>query len=518
LFIIENEPVEQIWESQNIQNEKKHFTFAKILAKEKGLIPEIEDQYTINPSDKLRLKNLQKYASWGEIYRKRKIQYELTKTEYIQSIKRLLLIIIDKTGKAILPPLMLLKGFLVNRKKKQIISDIKRENIVIIGGKFFNEGSQAMTLIALNQIKKRKDKYNFFNFTNSYQDLFNEKRKDFKIQLIPWTTNEKFSTLGFPFNYISRSSLFNTLTSKTKSVLKNSIIIDLSGFALSSDIREYVWIPYLINIILAKQFSVPYYIFPQAIGPFDFKLRERIFLYPLLKWYLRYPNMIYCREKDSYRSVRRFTDENIKLSHDIVLLHKFTDISNIVSKNFELKKVIIEQNSVGVVPNSRVLARTEKEYIDSMYHMIIQTLLKSEKKVYVLYNSYEDLTYCKSLKQRFLNNANVEMISEELNSIELENVTKQFDFLITSRYHSVIQAYKNGIPAVVIGWAAKYYDLLTQFGQIQYHFDIRENPSLEEVVQKVNQLNLNFKEESNKIKIRMEEIVRQDSPFKLFDN
>lgn len=516
LFNLENEPIEQIWESQNIQNEKEQFIFSKVLVKEKGLIPKMGEEYQINLSDKEKLEKLQKYVKWGEIYRKRKIKYELIKTEYLQSIRKLLLVIINQTGKFILPPLILLKGFLISKRRIKS-SEIKRNNIVIIGGKFFNEGSQAMTLIALDQIKKRQDHYNFFNFTNSYQDLFNDKRKYFKIELIPWTTNEKFIVLGFPFNYLSSSSFINNFRSKATAILKKSIIIDLSGFALSSDIREYVWIPFLINIILAKQFSIPYYIFPQAIGPFDFRLRERIFLYPLLKWYLGYPKVIYCREKDSYRSVRRFTHENIKISHDIVLLHKFEDISNIITKNFELKKVNIEQNSVGVVPNARVLARTNREFIDSMYYTIIQTLLKSGKNVYILYNSYEDLAYCKSLKDKFLNNANVEVVVEELNSIELENVTKQFDFLITSRYHSVIQAYKNGVPTVVIGWAAKYFDLLTQFGQLQYYFDIRENPSLEAVIQKVNLLNLNYKKESDKIETKMREIIRQISPFNLFD-
>lgn len=518
LFFIETEPVEQIWESQNIQNEKQSYTFAKIFANEKALIQSKKEQECINPSDTKSLIKLQKYVNWGETYRKRKIKCDLMKIEYIQSIKRLLLIVIDKIGKNILPPLILLKGFLVHRKKKKDLGEFKRKNIAIMGGKFFNEGSQAMTLIAVNQIKKRKDQYNFFNFTNSYQDLFNEKRKDFKIELIPWTNNEKFSVLGFPFNYISNNPTFSSLIQKTINILKNSLIIDLSGFALSSDIREYVWIPFLINIILAKQYYIPYYIFPQAIGPFDFRLRERIFLYPLLKWYLKYPNVIYCRDKDSYRSVRRFTRDNIKVSHDIVLLHKFSDISNIVSKSFKLKKVQIEQNSVGVVPNSRVLARAENEYIDAMYHTIIQTLLKSKKKVYILYNSYEDLTYCRSLKKKFSDNENVEIISKELNSIELEYVTKQFDFLITSRYHSVIQAYKNGVPAVVIGWAAKYLDLLTQFGQIQYCFDIREKPSFQEVIQKVTGLILNFKKESEKIHANLERILEQDTPFNYIED
>jgi colanic acid/amylovoran biosynthesis protein len=153
-----------------------------------------------------------------------------------------------------------------------------------------------------------------------------------------------------------------------------------------------------------------------------------------------------------------------------------------------------------------------------MYQIIIQTLLNSGKNVYILYNSYEDLAYCRSLKNKFLNSNDVKVISEELNSIELENVTKQFDFLITSRYHSVIQAYKNGIPTIVIGWAAKYLDLLTQFGQIQYCFDIRERPSLEEIIQKVDELILNYKKESDKINTNLGRILKQDSPFNYLED
>jgi len=517
LFIIENEFVEQIWESQNIQNEKQHLTFSKILAKEEGLIPEIEEKYHITPSDKQKLNKLQEYAKWGEIYRKRKIKNELTKALFIRSIKKLLLIIVDKTGKFVLLPLLLLKGYLVNKKKRKIANKFNRENIVIIGGKFFNEGAQAMSLVAMDQLKQKSNQIKLYHFTNSYKDLYNSKIRCYKSILHPWTINEQFRLLGKPFNYIARSSPFKNQSKNTISILKNSkFIIDLSGFAISSEIREFVWIPFLLNLIIAKQFSIPFYIFPQSLGPFDFKIYERIFLYPLLKWYLKYPQVIFCREKDSYRHVRRFTKGNIKISYDVVLQHKLNTHTNIVQNDLKFKKIDIEPNSVGIVPNARVLVRSNKDYIDLLYQSIIKTLLNSNKNVYIMYHSFQDLPYCLSLKNLFPENENVEVISEELNSIELENVTKQFEFVITSRYHSVIQAYKNGVPAVVIGWAGKYFDLLTQFKQIQYYFDIRETPSLEEVIQKVSQLMVDCKTESDKIQNKMEEIIKLDSPFNIF--
>ena len=519
LFHVEKEVVEEIWQSQNIQNEKQNLVFSKILAEEKSLKHDIEGIYEAKNSDKKQLEKLQEYIEWGSNYRKKKIKNELSKSLYLQSFKKLMLLVVDKLGKYLLPPLVLLKGYYINKKRRQPRGDFEKENIVIIGGKFFNEGAQAMSLIAMDQFQTRYNQSKLFHFTNSYKDLYNSKKNYYKNELLPWTINEQFRVLGKPFNYIARSSLSGYSSNKIISVLKNSkFIVDLSGFAISSEIREYVWIPFLLNIIIAKQFSIPFYIFPQSLGPFDFKLSERIFLYPLLKWYLKYVKVIFCREKDSYRYVRRFTGGNVKISYDVVLQHQLSKLSNVAQKDFKLKKIDIKPNSVGIIPNARVLVRTNNEYIDSLYQLIIKTLLKSNKNVYLMYHSFQDVSYCLSLKNLFPENENVKVISEELNSIELENITKQFEFVITSRYHSVIQAYRNGIPAIVIGWAAKYFDLLTRFAQVQYYFDIREEPPLNDIIKKLNQLLLNSNSEGDKIQDKMIEIKKLKSPFTTFDD
>ena len=48
---------------------------------------------------------------------------------------------------------------------------------------------------------------------------------------------------------------------------------------------------------------------------------------------------------------------------------------------------------------------------------------------------------------------------------------KQFQFIVASRFHAIVHAFKNGIPCIALGWATKYYDLMKQFGQEQYMLD-----------------------------------------------
>jgi len=135
-----------------------------------------------------------------------------------------------------------------------------------------------------------------------------------------------------------------------------------------------------------------------------------------------------------------------------------------------------------------------------------------------MWHSHSDLSICVELKERLPNNMYVKLISEDLNSIELENIIRQFDFLITSRYHALIQAYKNGVPSIVISWASKYYDLLKNFDQLDYYFDIRKDIDINIFYSKINQMLANIEKEKNRINQRLSNIKILKSPFMIFDN
>jgi len=143
-------------------------------------------------------------------------------------------------------------------------------------------------------------------------------------------------------------------------------------------------------------------------------------------------------------------------------------------------------------------------------------LLDAKKTIYVLRHSPQDLEACEKIKNSFSNNKNVRLIADELNVIELENIIKQFDFVIASRYHSIINSYKNGVPALVIGWAAKYFELLENFNQLDYFFDVRSAISTDDLLTKLDKLIESCKYEKEKI-IEKFDTLNKENIFELLN-
>jgi colanic acid/amylovoran biosynthesis protein len=108
------------------------------------------------------------------------------------------------------------------------------------------------------------------------------------------------------------------------------------------------------------------------------------------------------------------------------------------------------------------------------------------------------------------------LIQDDLSAIELENIIRQFNFVIASRYHSIIHSYKNGIPALVIGWATKYFELLENFNQLDYFFDIRKSIDINKINNKLDNLIQNYKYEKEKIADKMKILIKENI-FNIFN-
>ena len=72
--------------------------------------------------------------------------------------------------------------------------------------------------------------------------------------------------------------------------------------------------------------------------------------------------------------------------------------------------------------------------------------------------------------------------------MEITNIFKNFDFVIASRYHSIIHGYEVGVPAVIIGWAEKYHELANLFEQEEFIFDTREKINLDDLSIAINKM------------------------------
>jgi len=510
LFTLEKVNIEEIRKSQHIIDKNKNIEFNKIFTKKYNLYPDTFSDYVINNQDVKKLLKLQRNIKWGKNYNIKRIKLSLFLTKVVKKVKRI--------GKfaiyGIMLALIIIKDLFIypltkkrSNKKKQNFN-----NVSIVGGQLFNKGAQAMTFTVVDQIKKRfqdKDVYLF-----STQD-FNRDEKEkniYDFNILPWDLKSKLWLL------YSGNKLFKEDTHKYDHIKDNikeiinstNFFIDVSGYALSSQWGWLTSVNYLLDIMIAKKYSIPYYIFPQSIGPFDYPLKYKIFLYPLLRLYLKYPEKIFPREKEGLECIYKFRRKNVEKKYDIVLQNQGFNLTNIFKKKVNLKNIKIEDNSIGIIPNSRVVERVNSEEIYSIYELIIKKLINAKKMVYILRHSHEDLIICEKIKEFFSDNKNVILISDDLNAIELENIIKQFDFIIASRYHSIVHSYKNGVPALVIGWATKYFELLRDFDQLDYFFDCRNNISIGEIDNKLDNMIKNYSNEKNKILYKINSMQKEN--------
>jgi len=487
MFNKEKSSIESIKKSQCISRKKENLDFIKGI---KGR------------TNSYKLKKKQKRINFGRKREFNKINKSLSKNK-LEKYHRLVqnLIGLIKIGGSIY------KTYFKDLfKNKNNLKNETPKNVIIFGGGLSNKGAQAMTFTVVDQMKRRFPIENIYVFNTIDYKRDELEKRIYSFKILPWK-------IGTAINLLNKKRIIDenkwTCSLDEEKMLKRvlhkaDVFIDISGYGLRS--WGYGKIPltsinqvYLLRIMLAKKLSKPYFILPQSIGPFSFNLIERFWLSPQFKLYLKYPKIIYSREPQGVEELKPFTKKNVKNERDIVLLNDGYNFGNIFKNEFDLKNIKIKRNSVGVIPNKQVMKRGNKKEIYKMYKSIINKLLENGKCVYILRHSEEDFFICSKIKNFFSNNENVMLISGDMNTIELENIIKQFDFIVGSRYHSIINAFKNGIPAFVLGWANKYEKLLEDFEQNSYIFDIRKDISFRDLERSLRKILVNHEKESKKI-------------------
>lgn len=375
---------------------------------------------------------------------------------------------------------------------------MEKKNIIILGGAFSNKGAQAMTFTVVDQIKRRFPDQDIYLFSTEDFERADVVNRLYKFNFMPWTPRGRVKLLLGPFvKDCGRHALRHK---EIKDILNRTLfIINISGYALSSQWGFSSSLGYLINIMIAKKYSIPFYILPQTFGPFDYPLIQKLILFPLLKICLNYPRKIFMRETEALRYAQKFTRSNVERHHDIVLQKTEYNLSNIYSKEISFKHFTIVPNSVCIIPNARVFDITEPTLLYAAYQSMVRILIDSGITIYILRHSEEDLKICRSIKSFFQNDTRVQLIEDDLNAIELENTLGRFDFVVASRYHSIIHSYKKGVPAIVLGWAQKYSELVREFDQAEYYFDCRNKIDIDDLNAKLSKMVEKWAHEKDKI-------------------
>jgi len=507
LFILEKESIEAIRKSQFLGSKKDNLEYARIFVTKSKLPQDSSIAHIVDRRAKWRLSRLERLTEWGKNYNFVRTRLYLllaraeTKVKEVGKIALLATVLANAVLKDVMS-----RGIKKNKTRKQST----KGNIILLGFHLFNKGLQSLTLTTVDNIKMRQPDKNIYLLSSRDFHRPNAEKDIYSFNIMPWDRQIKLhllDSLPFILRKLSQGDYTKQTESNIRQVLEDAeAFVDISGYALSSQWGFIISIDYLLNIMIAKKLSVPFYIFPQSIGPVDYGRLHRMFLYPLMRIYLGYPEKIFIREDAGLKSLRKFTTRNVEKCNDILLTHRSHNLENIYKGKTHFKTIEIEPHAVGVIPNTRVLERANRYEFYAMYSFLIERLTNAGKKVYLVPYANQDLEIIEEIKDCFREQKDVELISDDLNAIELESIVKQFDFLIASRYHAIVHAYRNGVPVIAIGWAVKYSDLLDSFDQGEYCFDIRGKPLYDMIASKLDKLIINGEEERQKIADRIKRL------------
>lgn len=495
LFHLEKSHIEDIAKTQGIQNKLNSIKLARYYGHKTGIGEYGEPDSSLGDELDSRTRLLE----LGAQSRFERISIALEKNNGEGLIKKL--------KAAAKYSILLWKSFWITLTKTipEIISD--RSYIGVVGGGFDNKGAEAMVFACVNELKKRFPDKEIIVFTNK---AYPEKmRSRFAFRVVPLTLRliERLLCGIFPpGEFANREREVRKLISNT------SAIFDISGFALSSQFSPDTSLYYSLRIILARKYSVPFFVLPQSFGPFDYPKKCAIFLKPMIKMAVKYPFAIFAREKNSAKLLKEYTGTESKCTPDIVLQRDALDLEFIFGDVTRIEEIEITPNSVAIVPNERLFERANRSDLISAHVATIQELLDSGKNVYLLRHSTEDWGLCVTLKGYFKDNENVMSLIDDYNACQLDSVMSKFDFIIGSRYHSIIHAYRNGVPAVVVGWADKYVELARLFYQKKYFVDARQDKNCDQIKAKTIAMLNNYIEEQKNVTHRATDI-RQMSVF-----
>lgn len=397
-------------------------------------------------------------------------------------------------------------------------------NFLITGAQFKNKGAQALLFTAMNEI------YNNFSDAVIYylplDGAASYPENTYKFNLV-------FDDLR-PDDYKKTSldflrALFRRAKQKSKIKARNDVcflskimpkidcVLDVSGYTLSSSHEKAGVNRYLRRINLADKTGAKVFLLPQSFGPFNYK--ENSNEIKRISDALSKAELIFAREEEGKSLLYKMgLAEKTVVSSDAVLQGSEIDIKNIYSDKPEFSVVELQtSNNVGIIPNKMLLTKVKEQDLLLLYKQIIDELISLNKNVYVLRHS-NDLSLCKSICEMYKGNEKVHLIENEFNSFEYSKFIKQFDFIIASRYHSIVHAYKQYVPAVLLGWAVKYNDLADKLNQHGYAFDVLSAVnSKEDVIKAVNGMAINFSAESEKIKTSLNDIKKENCFSKCFE-
>jgi colanic acid/amylovoran biosynthesis protein len=337
--------------------------------------------------------------------------------------------------------------------------------------------SQSIGIKVLNPILKHPGRKFKTNKNNSYNISL----------LLKWGSVALFDLIGslLVFPKVTRSILYPFLSKKSKQTLKtikdsNACFVKGGGFIHSSGkLTDSYTIYYLLfHILLAQSYKKPIYVMPNSFGPFQgFRVEW------LVRKVLNRCELVTVRESISQEML-----SEIGVESDL-----YPDLGFSLDKNERSNVELVELRKL--YPNKELVAITARPYRfpgstdpKTKYESYINNMVLFSK--WLFENNYlpvfvdhtlsettheSDKSCILEITSKLKHDEYSLIENKDYTSRDLKAIYSEFDYVVGTRFHSVIFALSEGVPSIAITYGGnKGQGIMKDLGLSDYAISMSE--------------------------------------------
>ena len=319
--------------------------------------------------------------------------------------------------------------------------------VEIKGVNFFNKGAELMMHAVLQKVGKIIPHAKFVLTANSVSPYIKRAKLGLYQKIC-------FSKFNIPFGIYFGKYVHPKLRERFGLVCHEeiNIVFDASGFSYSDQ-----WGPE--NCILMshaiekwKNTDTKVILLPQAMGPFSGSKIRKAF-----RKVLNNVDLVFPRDTASYN----YVTDLVGYQRNIIQAPDFTNLVNATLPD-SYKEM---KNRFCIIPNYRMVDKTSsekgKKYFIFLVNCILYLLKQNILPFILIHEGDKDYYFSKKLCKYI--GKELKIIQED-NPLVIKGIIGECSGVISSRFHGIVSALSQGIPAIATGWSHKYVYLFEEYG------------------------------------------------------
>jgi len=187
-----------------------------------------------------------------------------------------------------------------------------------------------------------------------------------------------------------------------------------------------------------------------------------------MKEILRYADCVYARETESFELLQPLSSPStrLRLAPDFM-----SQVPAIFSNEYRTF-----QGSIAIVPNKRMLDQTDASYAVAYIPFLLHAMRAFEscgKTVFLLAHESKDVSLCEEIRHAYGRDISVVV---EKDAQVLKGIIARSYAVVGSRYHALVSALSQGVPAIGAGWHHKYDALYRLYRSQNLLMDVTASP------------------------------------------